>query len=120
MVPVELRKARDGTHHRRFMMLVSFVVDHHPAFDGMHPSAATTLLLDKLKMATGHYRHHILDTGEIIYQPLSISFDAMDEGEFAVWSAKAREVIHAKYLAEFTPWDKVRLAREIDSWLAWV
>jgi hypothetical protein len=120
MLPVRIRKARNGDHHRKFMALVTFVADHHPSFDGVHPEVAIERLLDKLKMATGLYTHYILpETGEVVFRPGSISFDEMDEGDFVVWSAKAREEIFTKYLPEFSERDKARLAAEIDGWLRW-
>ncbi len=120
MLPVRIRHPRNGDHHRKFMSLVSFVAANHPRYRDMPLDGGIERVLTKLKLETGHYDHHVLaETGELVYMPRSISFEDMDEGEFVVWSKSAREYVYAHLLPGFTDRDKVRLAGEIDNWLAW-
>lgn len=114
VLPVRITKPRNGDHHRKFMALVAFVAAHHPTYRSVED------VKTELKLRTGHYDHYVRRaTGEIVYIPKSIAFDEMDEGDFAVWSAEAREVIFAQMLPEFTARDRERLAQEIESWHAW-
>lgn len=111
---IRIAKPRNGDHHRKFRALVAFVADHHPYFRNQ------TDLMVELKLRTGHYREHIKrDTGELIFVPLSTSYDEMDEGEFIEWSGRAKRVIFEQLLPEFTERDKRRLEAEIDGWVAW-
>lgn len=114
MIPCRITKPRNGDHHRKFMALVSFVAGHHPLYRDVES------LLVELKMRTGHYDHYVRrSTGEIVYIPKSIAFDEMDEGDFIIWSAKAKEAIFTHFLPEFTERDRARLWREIEDWHAW-
>lgn len=114
ILPVRITKPRNGDHHRKFMALVAFVAEHHP-----HYRSVPDVLVE-LKMRTGHYDHYVRRlTGEVVYIPKSIAFDEMDEGDFAIWSAQAREIIFSAMLPEFTARDRERLALEIDGWCAW-
>lgn len=113
MIPCRITKPRNGDHHRKFMALVQFVAEHHPKFRSVES------LLIELKMRTGHYDHFVRRDGDVVYIPRSIDFEAMDEGDFAVWSAKAREILFAQFLPEFTARDRMRLAQEIDGWVRW-
>lgn len=115
MIPCKFTKPRNGAHHRRFMALATFVADYHPKYRGDLAS-----FLVELKLRTGHHDHYVRrDSGEVVYIPKSIAFEEMDEGDFIAWSTKAREVIFAQFLPEFTERDRARLAREIEGWLAW-
>lgn len=97
------------------MALVAFVAEYHPKYRG-----DTASLLVELKMRTGHYDHYIRRaTGEVVYIPKSIAFDEMDEGDFTLWSAKAREILFAEFLPEFSERDRDRLHNEIEGWYAW-
>lgn len=114
ILPVRIRKPRNGDHHRKFRALVAFVADHHPKYR----SQADVMV--ELKLRTGHYREFIRrETGEMIYVPLSTAFDEMDEGEFVLWSGKAKEVIFDHMLPGFTARDKRRLEGEIEAWQRW-
>lgn len=114
VLPVRIKKPRNGDHHRKFMALVSFVAAHHPTYRDRES------LLIELKMRTGHYDHYVRRaSGEVVYIPKSIAFDEMDEGDFIEWSARAREILYEHFLAEFTDADKKRLSTEIDGWLSW-
>lgn len=116
MLPVRVTKPRNGDHTRKFFALLRFVAEHHPRM------RSTESLLIELKMLTGHYDHYIRqDTGEVVYMPKSISFDEMDEGDFIVWSAQARELIFSRFIPELTSTkrDRARFEHEIEQWLAW-
>jgi hypothetical protein len=113
LLPVDIRKVRDGDHHRRFMALVQFVADNHPHYE------RTEDVVRYLKYATHHVHETITAHGEILYELRSISWRSMDEGEFIEWSAKARAIVYDELLPQFTDDDKRRLSAEIDKWLAW-
>lgn len=116
ILPVSIRKPRNGDHHRKFMALVGFVASHHPTF---RKFSSAEPLLYFLKMETGHYVVFEKADGEVIRIPRGINYDDMDEGEFVAWSARARRILLDDLLPGFTERDKQRLAFEIDSWFAW-
>lgn len=77
-VRAEARRIRNLAHHRKFFGgLVRFIAERHPVFNTREKA------LDAVKLAVGHVNwtpHPI--TGELIPVPKSISFDAMEQGEF--------------------------------------
>lgn len=114
---VKVGRPRNLDHHRKVMALISFVAAHHPDWRRHHTIEP---LIYALKMATGHFTAYTqASTGEIIQIPKSIAFDAVDEGDFIVWSAKVRQIIFDDLLPGFTELDKRRLADEINHWMAW-
>lgn len=113
VLTAHVRVPRNPKHHAKFRALVSFVADHHPIW---RTPAAVML---ELKLRTGHYAEHIRETGEVIFVPLPTNFDEMDEGDFVVWSAKAKRVILEHMLPGFRDADLSRLERELDEWAEW-
>lgn len=110
LLPVSVRKPRNGDHHRKFMALVAFVAHHHPQYEHVDD------VLRLLKYWTHHFDELVLPNGQIIYEMRSISWREMDEGEFREWSAKAREFIFNRMFPELP---RERIEQEIDEWLAW-
>ena len=113
---VKQSKARNYAHHAKFMALVTFVAEHHPLFRRFHNKEP---LLHYLKDATGHYTSYVKPDGELVKIMGSISFDEMDEGDFIIWSAQAKQIMLDELLPGFTDRDKQRLEQEIEGWMAW-
>lgn len=76
-VIVTVRKARSSQHHRMFFAMLRKVVDNSEQW------ASEDVLLDDLKLATGHceLRRNAL-TGAAIMAPRSINFASMDQTAF--------------------------------------
>lgn len=110
LLPVSVRKPRNGDHWRKFMALCAFVADNHPQFSDVDG------VVSFLKYATKHYTPLICPGGEVIPLLKSISFDAMDEGEFREWSAQAKRVIFNDLFPKI---NRKRVLREINEWLEW-
>jgi hypothetical protein len=83
LLPVSIKKPRNGRDHRRFWALVRFIRDNH---DRLHTDEAVVL---ELKLRAGHYREHITGYGEILFVPKSISYDEVDQTEFLDFYQKA-------------------------------
>lgn len=79
----EIRKTRNGKHHRLGMGMLQWVFDNQDRYDVFED------FLVEIKLRTGHYREHITLKGKVVYVPLSISFEKMDEVEFGEWRSKA-------------------------------
>lgn len=110
LLPVNIRKVRNGDHHRKFMALVAFVADNHPVYSTVED------VLRVLKFYTGHFDETVTATGRIVYEMRSISWREMDEGEFREWSARARDEIFNRMFPDLP---RERIDREIDEWLKW-
>ena len=109
-MPVDIRKARNGDLHRKFMALVSFVADNHPR---LH---TRDQVLRELKYRTHHFDEYVTRAGTILYEMRSISWREMDDVEFAEWVGRAREIVFAELFPDL-PAQVVD--DEIASWLAW-
>lgn len=122
LLPVTIRKARNGDHHRKFMALCAFVAEHHPGKPDQNtgeiiPWVSTDSVLNFLKFATGHYDAVAYHGGYVVASLKSISYDAMDEAEFAVWSKQAKEVVFSQLFPGLR--NRKRIEREIEEWTAW-
>lgn len=105
-VKAEVKRARNLPHHRKFFGgLVTFVAERHPVFNTREKA------LDAIKLAVGHvhWMPHPA-TGELIPIPKSISFDAMEQGEFDEFYTAAVDAT----LAHLIP-DADR--DEVDTWV---
>lgn len=110
LLPVDIRKPRNGGLHRKFMALVQFVADNHPAIH------TPEQCLRELKYRTGHFTEYVTSRGAIIYEMKSISWRDMDEVEFAAWVGKAREVVFSQFFPDIPPG---RIEAELNEWIAW-
>ena len=110
LLPVSVRKPRNGDHHRKFMALVAFVAHHHPKYDDVES------VLRLLKYWTHHFDETVTPGGKIVYEMRSISWREMDEGEFREWSGKAREVVFTRLFPDIP---RERIEDELDEWLRW-
>jgi hypothetical protein len=110
VMPVNVRKVRNGDHWRKFMALCAFVAENHPRFQNIDEVTSF------LKYATKHFTPMFCPDGSVLPLLKSIAFDAMDEGEFREWSAKAKAVIFDDL---FPTLDRSLLESEITAWQAW-
>lgn len=114
-----MSRPRNVDHHRKFMVLCQFVAERHPLFRRyVNTSLGLKPLLHFLKDETGHYDSFVLPSGEISKHMKSISFDEMDEGDFIVWTAKAKPLL-LQLMEGFNERVQRRYEREIDEWTFW-
>lgn len=92
-VMLTVRKPRNPRHHRLLFALLKLVTDNTDRW----PSP--DVLLDDLKLATGHceLRFNLLE-GRPYMIPKSISFAAMDQDAFREWFDRAIDILAAKIL----------------------
>lgn len=89
-------KPRNGKHHRLGMGMLQWVFDNQERFDTFED------FLVEIKLRTGHYREHLTLRGKIIYVPLSIAFENMDEVEFGEWRSKAVDVVLKHFMPDMS------------------
>lgn len=84
VVRAKVSKPRNYEHHKKLFALLKVVADNSDVYD------TTRKALTVLKILTGHVEF-IADprTGELVAQPDSISYEAMDQIEFAEWYESA-------------------------------
>ena len=84
VVKAKVSKPRNYLHHKKLFALLRFVAENSEVYN------TERKVLTVLKILTGHV-DFIADprTGELVAQPDSISFEAMDQIEFSEWYEKA-------------------------------
>ena len=107
VLETSLRRVRNPRFHRKFFALLSVVLANQELYE------TTEDFLTELKIRTGWYEPLIID-GKVVYVPLSISFEKMDEIEFAMFYQKSIDAI-LKMLPGFTKHDIDNLASEVIS-----
>ena len=90
------KKPRNGKHHRLGFGMLQWVFDNQDRFDVFED------FLVEMKLRTGHYREHITLRGKIIYIPLSLAFENLDEVEFGEWRSKAVNAILKHFMPGMT------------------
>lgn len=97
----EIRKPRNPKHHRLVMATVAFLVDNCELFDTVDQA------LTAIKVGMGYCDPiiHVLPNGktQTAYVVRSISFDSMDEDEFATFHRDLLRFITKRYLTGMTP-----------------
>lgn len=98
---VEIRKPRNPKHHRLVMATVAFLVDNCELFDTIDQA----LMALKVGMGLCDPIIHVLPNGktQTAYVVRSISFDSMDEDEFANFHRDLLRFITKRYLQDMTP-----------------
>lgn len=104
IIKVDLKKPRNGKHHRKAMALLNLVYDNtdlYPSFDE---------LLDDIKLKCGHFKKHInyrrapdgtyIET--VMFIPKSISFSAMSQEQFNPFYDRMLDVVLRDYFPELT------------------
>lgn len=76
-VTVEVKKPRNGKHHRLYWALVGVVHHNQDRYE------TTEQLHSALKIAAGHYDLLTMPSGQEYKIPRSIAFDKMDQVEFS-------------------------------------
>lgn len=115
LLPVAIRKPRNAAHWRKFVKLCLFVVDNHPD-PRFHDFES---VLSFLKYATEHYTPLVTPSGSVITILKSVSHDAMDEGEFAEWAARAKRVVFDVLFPQIDRRGRRGIQRELDAWMDW-
>lgn len=86
IVTVNVKQPRNPQHHRLFWALMSKVYENQSHFKSVEQ------LVSAVKIATGHTETVVLKRGT--YEiPKSISFAAMDQGEFDIFYDRAVEFV---------------------------
>ncbi len=83
----DVKKPRNGAHHRLGFSMLQWVFNNQDRFDVFED------FLVEMKLRTGHYREHITLRGVVVYAPMSLAFENMDEVEWGEWRSKAVDVI---------------------------
>jgi hypothetical protein len=78
-VTVEVKKPRNGKHHRLYWALVGIVHHNQDRYE------TTEQLHSALKIAAGHYELLTMPNGNEYKIPKSIRFDTMDQTEFSAF-----------------------------------
>jgi hypothetical protein len=98
LMPVHIRKPRDGTAHRRFMTMCRFIAENHDRF------ADEDDVLRELKIRTGHVREYITSKGEVFYELRSISYEDMEQADFDEFAKKAMRVACSELIPDIPDW----------------
>jgi hypothetical protein len=94
---VEIKRLRNGKHHRLFWKLCSVVADNSDRYGDAEQVAMA------FKIATGHvvpFIHPL--TGQTYWTPKSIAFDKMDQTEFSVFFDKCIAIVASRFLPGVT------------------
>ena len=73
---VTTKRARNPGHHRKAFALLKQVFENQEKYETMND------LLTEFKLQCGHYKEHISLGGRVVYNPLSISFEEMEQDDF--------------------------------------
>jgi hypothetical protein len=110
LLPVDIKKARNGAHHRKLRALIAFVADNHPQL-------STRADVERyLKFRTGHCAEFVTASGKVLLEMKSTSYRDMDELAFSAWSKAAREVVFSELFPQMNRRD---IERQIEEWLSW-
>jgi hypothetical protein len=100
---------RNVRFHRKFFALLNMVMDNMPddlvltTPDGQALQVRTVDdLLWHIKMQAGHYEQRVTLGGRVTYEAKSISFAAMDEGQFNQFYDDAIKIICKYFLPHVT------------------
>lgn len=83
-IRVVWKRERTLWRHKKFFALLQLVAEHHPAYDNVEKALVALKVLTGLVDPFPHPQ-----TGEIILQPRSISFQNMGEDEFEEFYERA-------------------------------
>lgn len=107
-VTVECKMARNPRHHRLMFAVFKFVKMHSETM----ADASIEQIKTAIKLATGHVDTFVdCQSGQTVYVPKSIAFEAMDQMAFNQFFDAAVNVICNRWMAPGTTSEEVR--REI-------
>jgi hypothetical protein len=86
LLPVHIRKPRNGRLHRKFFALVNLIAQNHPRLDSVDA------VILELKVRAHHYTERITLDGEIILLPKSISYEDLEELDFQAFFEKCVKI----------------------------
>ena len=86
VVSVEVKQPRNPDHHKKFFALLNLIYSNQEHYK------STDEILDAFKFAVGHTKKIKTRRG-VIEVPLSISFSAMSQDEFAAFYDKAVDFV---------------------------
>jgi len=96
VVTVEVKKPRNGKHHRLYWALVSMVWENQERY------ATAEELHEALKVSAGICTQVELPSGQVVKIPGSIAFDKMDQTEFGQFYDRICDLIAAHFLPGVT------------------
>lgn len=102
LVMVEIRRARNIQHHRKFYALMALVFQNQERYTNLDE------LVDVVKVYVGWCEQHTTAAGELIYRPKSINFARMDQIEFDGFYDRVIEMILKRFLPTVTREDLER------------
>lgn len=122
LLPVSIKKPRNGDHHRKTMALIAFVAHNHPGLPDestgeILPWAGIESLITWLKIRTKHFSGFQVYKNTVYMDLKSISYRELDEAEFAAWSEAAKEIIFSELFPGLQ--NRERIEQECERWLAW-
>lgn len=91
-VTVEVKKPRNGKHHRLYWALVGIVHHNQDRYE------TTEQLHSALKIAAGHYELLTMPNGNEYKIPKSIKFDSMDQVEFSQFYDRVCDLVAKHFL----------------------
>lgn len=96
IVTVEVKKPRNGKHHRLYWALVGMVWENQDRYE------TTEQLHNALKIAAGIYEPLEMPGGVIHKIPGSIAFDTMDQTEFSAFFDRVCDLVAKHFLPGVT------------------
>lgn len=92
VVTVEVKKPRNGKHHRLYWALVGIVHHNQDRYE------TTEQLHSAIKIAAGHYELLTMPNGNEYKIPRSIAFDKMDQTEFSAFYDRVCDLVAKHFL----------------------
>jgi len=95
-VKVKITIPRNSGYHKKFFAMLRLVIDNMPDKFAIYRNE--DLLLDELKMQTGHVELRESLGGKAYFRPASISFANMDQKEFETFFHNCLDVVIKYFL----------------------
>lgn len=111
VVRAKVSKPRNYEHHKKLFALLRFIAENSDIYNTERKA------LTVLKILTGHVEF-IADprTGELVAQPDSISFEAMDQIEFSEWYENAVKAACQHVVPHMNRMDMEQALSMVASW----
>lgn len=94
VVACDTKRSRNVQHHRKAFALLRILLENQDRHETMRS------FLVEIKIRLGWYEEHITVAGALVYEPLSIAFDQMDQDAF---EAEFYKPLTRLALAEYLP-----------------
>lgn len=111
VVKAKISKPRNLQHHRKLFALLRLIAENSDVYNNERKA------LTVLKILTGHVEF-VADprTGELVAQPDSISFEAMDQIKFSEWYEQAVSAACQHVVPHMTKMDMQEALEMVASW----